>query len=142
MDSMIFAEYFMAERLKKSRLYTYGVADMFFLLMVDLELFYFAVFLTDHAQFPMAITGIILWITGAIDIACAIIASVILQKATLKFGGKYRSWFLIGPPFFAPLFLLQFSKVGGDSLAALIIILGLLPTLLLRQTRLTALLTS
>jgi glycoside/pentoside/hexuronide:cation symporter, GPH family len=121
----------MAERLKKSLLYTYGVADMFFLLMADLELFYFAVFLTDHARFSMAITGVILWVTGAIDIACAFIAGVILQKTTLKFGGKYRSWFLIGPPLFAPLFLLQFSKVGGDSLAALIIIIGFLTSHLL-----------
>ncbi len=116
----------MAERLKKSVLYTYGVADMFFLLMVDLELFYFAAFLTDYAQFPMTITGLILWITGAIDIACALIAGVILQKTSLNFGGKYRSWFLIGPLLFAPFFLLQFTKIGDDLTAALIIIVGFL----------------
>jgi len=46
------------------------------------------------AYITVAITGIILWITGAIDIACAFIAGVILQKVTLRFGGKYRSWFL------------------------------------------------
>jgi Na+/melibiose symporter-like transporter len=128
----------MAEKLRKSLLYTYGVADMFFLLMVDLELFYFAVFLTDYARFPMAITGIVLWITGAIDIACAIIAGVILQKVTLRFGGKYRSWFLIGPPFFAALFLLQFSKLGRDSFAAAIIIVGFLTSHLLWNIVFTA----
>ena len=59
--------------------------------MVDLELFYFTAFLTDYARFPMAISGLILWITRAVDIACALMAGVILQKTSLKFGGKYRS---------------------------------------------------
>ena len=36
----------MAERLSKSLLYTFGVADMFFLLMVSMEMFYFTAFLT------------------------------------------------------------------------------------------------
>jgi Na+/melibiose symporter-like transporter len=137
-EYIFFREHRMAERLKKSLLYTYGIADMFFLLMVDMELFYFAVFLTDYARFSMTITGAILWITGAIDIACAVIAGVILQKATLKLGGKYRSWFLVGPPLFAPLFLLQFSKIGGDSLAALIVIIGFLMSHLLWNVVFTA----
>jgi Na+/melibiose symporter-like transporter len=128
----------MAERLKRSVLYTYGVADMFFMLMVDLELFYFAAFLTDYARFPMAITGVILWITGAVDIACALIAGVILQKVNIRFGGKYRSWFLIGPPLFAPLFLLQFSKIGSHSLAAFIIIAGFMVSHLLWNIVFTA----
>ena len=128
----------MVERLKKSLLYTYGVADMFFLLMVSMELFYFTAFLTDYARFSMALTGIILWITGAVDILCALIAGVILQKATLKFGGKYRSWFLIGPSLFAPLFILQFTKVGSDSAAAIIIIVGFLTSHLLWNIVFTA----
>jgi Na+/melibiose symporter-like transporter len=45
----------MAERLSKSLLYTYGVADMFFILMVNMEMFYFTAFLTDYAQFTMAL---------------------------------------------------------------------------------------
>jgi Na+/melibiose symporter-like transporter len=128
----------MVERLKKSLLYTYGVADMFLLLMVDLELYYFTAFLTDYAQFSMAIVGIILWITGAIDTACALIAGIILQKATLRFGGKYRSWFLIGPPLFVPLFILQFTKVGSDLSAAIIIIIGFVTSHLLLNVAYTA----
>jgi Na+/melibiose symporter-like transporter len=112
----------MAERLSKSLLYTFGIGDMLFILMVDMELFYFTAFLTDYAQFSMAVIGVILWITGVVDIVCALAAGIILQRVTLKFGGKYRSWFLVGPPVFAPLFVLQFTKVGSPLTAASIII--------------------
>jgi GPH family glycoside/pentoside/hexuronide:cation symporter/glucuronide carrier protein len=128
----------MAERLKKSILYTYGVADMFFLLLADLELFYFTIFLTDYARFSMATGAIILSVTGVVDIVCAFIAGIILQKATLKFGGKYRSWFLIGPPLFAPLFVLQFTKIGGELSAAFIIIFCFLTSHLLWNVVYTA----
>jgi hypothetical protein len=49
----------MAERLSKSLLYTFGVADMLFILMVNMELFYFTAFLTDYAQFSMTVIGMI-----------------------------------------------------------------------------------
>jgi glucuronide carrier protein len=114
----------MAERLSKSLLYTFGVADMFFILMVNMELFYFTAFLTDYAQFSMAAIGVILGITGVVDIVCALAAGIILQRVKLKFGGKYRSWFLVGPPVFAPLFVLQFTKLGSPAIAASIIITG------------------
>ncbi|MBN2319380.1 MAG: hypothetical protein JXR49_09905 [Acidobacteria bacterium] len=54
----------------------------------------------------------------------ALVAGVVLQKVTLKFGGKYRSWFLVGPPVVAVLFLLQYTKIGSDSVAAIIIVFG------------------
>ena len=41
------------ERLKKSLLHTYGVGDMFFVLMINVELYYFTMFLTNWAQFSM-----------------------------------------------------------------------------------------
>lgn len=114
----------MIKRVSKSLLYTFGVGDLFFLLMIDMEMFYFAAFLTDYAQFSMAMIGVILWITGVVDIVCALAAGVVLQRVNMKFGGKYRSWFLIGPPIVAPLYVLQFTKLGSHFTAALIIIAG------------------
>jgi Na+/melibiose symporter-like transporter len=114
----------MAERLSKPVLYTFGAGDLFFTLMVNMEVYYFAAFLTDLARFSMGTVNLILYITGAADIICALLAGFILQKVTLKFGGKYRSWLLIGPPIVAPLFILQFSKIGSDFTAASIITLG------------------
>ena len=114
----------MAENLKKSLLYTYGIADFAFVLMVNMEVYYFSAFLTDYARFPLGTVGWILFTTSFFDIGCALAAGIILQKVTLKFGGKYRSWFLVGPPAVAVLFLLQFTKFGNDTLAAVIIVTG------------------
>jgi Na+/melibiose symporter-like transporter len=121
----------MAERLKRSLLYTYGVADLFFNLMISMEIYFFTAFLTDYAQFSLIIAGQILGLTSLIDIACALVGGVILQKVTLKYGGKYRSWLLIGPPVVAPLFILQFTKIGSDLTAALIVMFGFIASHLL-----------
>jgi glucuronide carrier protein len=126
------------QRLSKSLLYTYGIADMFFLLMISMEMFYFAAFLTDYAQFSMTVISVILWITGVVDIVCALAAGVILQRVTLKYGGKYRSWFLVGPPIVAPLFVMQFSKIGNDWIAASIIVAAFILSHLLYNVVFTA----
>ena len=112
----------MAERLRKPLLYSYGVSDLFFTLMVGAELYLFSAFLTDYAEFPLHVVGQILLITSLVDIVCALVGGVILQKVTLRIGGKYRSWFLIGPPLVAPLYTLQFVKFGDVTTAAVIII--------------------
>ena len=70
----------MAERLSKPVLYTFGVGDLFFALMVNMEVYYFAAFLTDFAQFSVVAANLILVITGAADIICALLAGFILQK--------------------------------------------------------------
>ena len=122
------------EKLKKSLLYTYGVGDMFFVLMVFMESYYFTAFLTDYAQFPMKTVGAIQYITGVFDIGCALLAGIMLQKVTLKFGGKYRSWFLVGPLPIVLLFSLQFTKIGSEMTAAVIIIIAFLTSHLLWNT--------
>lgn len=121
----------MAERLKKTLLYTYGVPDMFFSMMISMEVYFFAIFLTDYAQFSLVMVAQILTVTSVIDIVCALVGGVILQKVTLRFGGKYRSWFLIGPPLVVPLIVLQFTKIGSDLSAALIIVFGFVASHLL-----------
>ena len=119
------------EKLKKSLLYTYGVGDMFFVLMVFMESYYFTAFLTDYAQFSMKTTSAILYSTNFFDIGCALLAGIMLQKINLKFGGKYRSWFLVGPLPIVLLFALQFTKVGSEMSAAIIIIIAFLTSHLL-----------
>ena len=122
------------KELKKSLLYGYGIADMFFVLLVSMELYYFNMFLTDWAEFSMTTVQIILYITGVLDIACVLLSGVILEKINLKFGGKYRSWFLIGPLPIAILFVFQFTKIGSNAMAATIIILGFTASHLLWNT--------
>ncbi len=116
----------MAEKLKKSLLYTYGIGDLCFTLLVCMEVYYFTRFLTDYAQFSMFTSNIIVYATSAGDILCALLAGVVIQRVSLKFGGPYRSWLLITPPLVVILFLFQFSKIGSEYIAAAIIIFGFL----------------
>ncbi|MDR1726321.1 MAG: MFS transporter [Acidobacteriota bacterium] len=122
------------ERLKKSLLYSYGIADMFFVLMVCMEVYYFTMFLTDYAQFSMRTVGVIAGVTGVLDIACALLAGLILEKVTLRFGGKYRSWFLVGPLPIVLFFAFQFAKIGSEPVAASIIIVAFVVSHLLWNT--------
>jgi len=105
-------------------LYTYGIADLGFVLIANMELYFFSIFLTDYAEFSLSITGYILGLTSIADIVFALVGGVILQKVTLMYGGKYRSWFLVGPPVVALLFVLQFTKIGTILSAAIIIGFG------------------
>ena len=107
---------------------------MFFVLMVSMELYYFTMFLTDWAKFSWKTIQIILYVTGALDIVCVLLSGIILEKITLKFGGKYRSWFIVGPLPIAILFIFQFTKIGSDTVAAIIIILGFVGSHLLWNT--------
>jgi Na+/melibiose symporter-like transporter len=128
----------MVERLRKSLLYTFGVSDLFFNLMASIEGFPFAAFLTDYAQFSLAIVGQIMLITSSVDVLCALVAGFVLQRMTLRFGGKYRSWFLIGPPIVAPLYVMQYTRIGGDLLAASIVIFAFIASHLLWNVVYTA----
>lgn len=110
--------------LKKSIINLYGLPSFGFQLFVNMEVFYFAAFLTDFAKIPVALVGTILMITSIFDIIWVPTAGVILEKSNLKFGGKYRSWLLVGPPFAALFFVLQFIKIGPEKINAIIIMIG------------------
>ena len=128
----------MPERLNKPLLYTYGIADLGFVLIANMELFFFSAFLTDYAEFSLSVTGYILGFTALADIAFALIGGIILHKVTLMYGGKYRSWFLVAPPVVAVLFILQFSKIGTTLSAAIIIGFGFIASHLIWNIVFTA----
>lgn len=121
----------MAEKLKKSLLYTFGVGDLCFTLIVCIEVYFFNAFLTDYAKFSLVVYSIIIYTTGIGDILCSLAAGVVLQRFSMKLRGKYRSWLLLCPPIVVPLFILQFSKVGNEYIASAIIIFGFLASHLL-----------
>jgi len=115
----------MAKQLNKSVINLYGVPSFGFQLFVNMEVFYFAAFLTDFAKLPMALVGIVLMVTSIFDILWVPTAGVILEKSNMKWG-KYRSWLLVGPPLAALFFILQFSKIGSPTVNAVMIIIGFL----------------
>jgi Na+/melibiose symporter-like transporter len=128
----------MIKRLNKFLLYTYGIADLGFVLIASMESYFFSAFLTDYAEFSLSITGYILGFTSLADIVFALVAGVILQKVTLMYGGKYRSWFLVGPPVVALLFILQFTRIGSTLSAAIIIGFGFIASHLIWNIVFTA----
>ncbi|TGE37465.1 sugar transporter [Desulfosporosinus fructosivorans] len=113
----------MEKGLKKSIINLYGLPSFGFQLFVNMEVFYFAAFLTDFAKLPMALVGTVLMITSIFDILWVPTAGVILEKSNMRWG-KYRSWLLVGPPFAALFFILQFSKIGSPTVNAIIITVG------------------
>lgn len=115
----------MEKALKRSVINLYGLPSFGFQLFVNMEVFYFAAFITDFAKLPMALVGTVLLITSIFDILWVPTAGVILEKSNMKWG-KYRSWLLVGPPFAALFFILQFSKIGSPTTNAIIITIGFL----------------
>ena len=114
----------MAEKLRKPLLYSFGVGDLSFTLLVCMEVYFFSAFLTDYAEFSLKIYSFIVYATGSVDILLALAAGVVLQRLSMKLKGGYRSWLLLCPPIVALLFILQFSRIGGEYMAAAIIIFG------------------
>nr|WP_243166202.1 glycoside-pentoside-hexuronide (GPH):cation symporter [Acetobacterium fimetarium] len=92
--------------------------------LVNIEVMFFAAFLTDFAKIPLAITSTLLLATSIVDILWVPTAGVILEKSNMRWG-KYRSWLLVGPPVAAIFYVLQFSQIGGSAtISAIIIFVG------------------
>ena len=80
---------------KKSTLIGWGIGDFGFQMMILVSVYYFAAFLTDYAQFPVALSGFILTVVGIGDAITQPFSGVVVTQARPKWG-KYRSWYLIG----------------------------------------------
>jgi len=110
-------------QLKKSVINLYGLPSFGFQLLVNMEIFFFAAFLTDYAKIPVAMAGTVLMVTSIFDIVWVPTAGIILEKSGMRWG-RYRSWLLIGPPLAALFFTLQFAKIGDPTTNAILISVG------------------
>ncbi|MBF7097056.1 MFS transporter [Alkalibacter mobilis] len=110
--------------LSKSVINLYGLPSFGFQVMVNMEVFFFAAFLTDFALIPAALAGTVLMITSIFDIIWVPTAGAILEKSNMRWG-RYRSWLLVGPPFAGLFFILQFTKSSSNAtMTALLISIG------------------
>ena len=109
--------------LKKSIKGLWGISEIGFSMMSTTETIFFMMFLTDVAQLPLAITGVIAGSTAIIDAISAVVAGIVIDKVKFKMG-KYRNWLLICPPFVTAFFVLMFTKIGGDMVAGILIGIG------------------
>ena len=109
--------------LKKSIINLYGLPSFGFQLLVNMEIFFFAAFLTDYAKIPVSMAGTILMVTSIFDIIWVPTAGIILEKSNMRWG-RYRSWLLIGPPIAALFFVLEYTKIGDPITNAILICVG------------------
>lgn len=102
-------------KLSRKVLFTYGFGDAGFQFVVNLELLYFSLFLTDYCKFAPAIAGLILTVTSVIDCVWVPTAGAIVEKSNFRWmkWGKYRSWLLVGPPITFLVFIPMFLYVPG-----------------------------
>lgn len=98
----------------------WGISEIGFSITATLETAFFIFFLTDVAQLPLAISGIIAAGSSAVDTVSALIAGVFIDKFHFK-RGKYRPWLIIAPTIAMVFFVLSFTKIGGDVMAGIII---------------------
>lgn len=114
----------MKKPLSKTLKRFYGVGDFGFCMMTAAELSLFMLFLTDVAKFPLGIVAAITTITGAVDAIISLFSGAIVNMVKPMKWGKIRSWLLICPPIVLMTFIFQFSKIGSDITAAVIVCLG------------------
>lgn len=110
----------MENKSKKSTLLGWGVGDFGFQLMIYVSVSFFSAFLTDYAELPIAIAGVILTITGIGDAVTQPFSGVLVTKSNMKWG-KYRSWYIVGPPIVLAAFVMTFTNIGTPVVAATII---------------------
>ena len=108
---------------KKSTLLGWGVGDFGFQLMILVSVYFFSAFLTDYAMFPVALAGVIMTLTGVGDAITQPFSGVLVTKSNMKWG-KYRSWYIVGPPIVLLMFILGYTRIGSDMMAAAIIIVS------------------
>lgn len=101
----------------------WGISEIGFSIAATLETAFFLFFLTDVAQLPLGISGVIAAGASAVDTISALLAGVFIDKFHFK-KGKYRPWLLIAPTIAMVFFILCFTKIGGDVMAGVIISVG------------------
>ncbi|MFZ7134259.1 MAG: MFS transporter [Eubacteriales bacterium] len=102
----------------------YGIGDMGFTLMTNVESYLFIFFLTNIAKFSAStviILGLICSIADAV--MSPIYGGVVSGTKPMKWG-RNRSWMLIMPPITVIFYTLMFTKIGSELSAAIIIIVG------------------
>lgn len=112
------------KKLNKGLLLFFGVGDLGFNWMTNIETYYFAFFLTNVAQFPMALVTMIQTVGSVIDAALSWVYGIMLNKIKPLKWGRYRSWLIVLPWVVPILYLFQFKNFGTGMGAAIIVILG------------------
>jgi len=102
--------------------YFFGVGDAGFILMSNVETFYFMSCMTGQIGFTPALAGVVNSIFSIVDACLSWIYGGILNATKAKKWGRYRSWLILTPWIVPFLFAFQFLRVSSnDAVAAAVI---------------------
>lgn len=101
----------------------FGVGDAGFVLMSNIETFYFMTFLTDVAGFSAVISGLINTVFSTVDACLSWIYGGILNGTKAKKWGRYRSWLILTPWIVPLLFAFQFIRISDNEMISAVVII-------------------
>ena len=94
--------------------YLFGVGDAGFVLMSNVETFYFMRFLTTLANFTAPVAALINSVFSIIDAVLSWIYGAIINGTKAKKWGRYRSWLILTPWIVPFLFACQFIRFSDN----------------------------
>jgi GPH family glycoside/pentoside/hexuronide:cation symporter len=104
--------------------YFFGVGDAGFVLMSNIETFYFMTFLTDLAGFSAVIAGMINSVFTTVDACLSWLYGGIINGTKAKKWGRYRSWLVIIPWCVPFLYALMFLRISENEMLSAIVIIA------------------
>lgn len=102
----------------------FGVGDAGFVLMSNIETFYFMTFLTDLAGFTAVISGLINTVFSIVDACLSWVYGGILNGTKAKKWGRYRSWLILTPWLVPFLFAFQFIRISDNEILSAVVIIA------------------
>lgn len=102
----------------------YGIGDLGFTFMSNVETYFFNFFLTNLAQFSLPIVSVITTITSTVDAVTSWMYGAILNSINPKKWGRYRSWLILLPWIVPFLYAFQFIKLGDGILSVVVIVVA------------------
>ena len=103
--------------------YLFGVGDAGFVLMSNVETYYFMSFLTGVGGFTAAIAGLINSVFSIVDACLSWIYGGILNGTKAKKWGRYRSWLILLPWIVPFLYAFQFIRISDNEMLSAVIII-------------------
>lgn len=99
----------MENRLPGKVIYSYGLANLSFTLMVMFFTGHFALFLSDAVGITAAHAAVIMSVTHIADIFIVLLSGIIIQRTQMRWG-QYRSWFILMPAVIGLFMILMYAN--------------------------------
>lgn len=104
--------------------YFFGVGDAGFVLMSNIETFFFMTFLTDVAGFSAVISGMINSVFTTVDACLSWLYGGIINGTKAKRWGRYRSWLIIVPWMVPFLYAFMFLRISENEMLSAVVIIA------------------